>query len=277
MGNTYVEVLTRASTFLKAQGKDEHAIEYVFRARKQWSKTDLLLHLREVISPEDEAQIARDVKALLQNIPPQYLTGYEEFYGRRFQVTKATLIPRPETEELVDWCLKSEPREALAVTDIGTGSGAIAISLKLERPTWQVTAVDISTAALAVARENARHLKAEVEFVTSDVLRQVKQPQDVIISNPPYISSSEWALIDQSVREFEPKTALFAENNGLAIYQQIALQSQTCLKPAGQIFLEIGFQQGPAVKEIFQTAFPQKKVCVKKDLLGNDRMVRVFD
>ena len=187
------------------------------------------------------------------------------------------MIPRPETEELVDWCLKSEPREALAVTDIGTGSGAIAISLKLERPTWQVTAVDISTAALAVARENARHLKAEVEFVTSDVLRQVTQPQDVIISNPPYISSSEWELMDQSVREFEPKTALFAGNNGLAIYQQIALQSQTCLKPAGQIFLEIGFQQGPAVKEIFQNAFPQKKVCVKKDLLGNDRMVRVFD
>ncbi|GMS54088.1 peptide chain release factor N(5)-glutamine methyltransferase [Enterococcus raffinosus] len=274
MAKTYVEVLSGASSFLEASGKEGYAIEYLFLARKNWNKTQWLLHMREEISSSDEAMIKKDLARLMENIPPQYLLGYEYFFDHRFKVTKDTLIPRPETEELVALCLSmNNDRESKNVIDIGTGMGAIAISLKLARPMWQVTAVDISAAALKVAKENAETLQAVIDFKKSDVLSGTSEKYDVIISNPPYISQDEWDLMDESVRTYEPKTALFAEKDGLAIYQKIALESRDHLKIDGMIFLEIGFRQGIAVKEIFQTAFPEKKVSIHQDMSGNDRMV----
>lgn len=273
MAKTYVEVLSGASSFLEAAGKEGYAIEYLFLARKHWDKTQWLLHMREEISPEDETVIEKDLASLMENIPPQYLLGYEYFFEHRFKVTEDTLIPRPETEELVALCLSLNDTELKKVVDIGTGTGAIAISLKLKRPNWQVTAVDISAEALKVAEKNAADLKAEICFKQSDVLSAITEKQDIIISNPPYISQSEWDLMDESVRTYEPKTALFAENDGLAIYQKIAAESQTLLQPNGMIFLEIGFQQGRKVQEIFSTVFPEKKVTVHQDMSGNDRMV----
>lgn len=276
MGNRYFEVLERASSFLDKQGKEGYSILFVFLERKGWSKTDWLLHLKEEISSEDEQQINDDLRRLVQNYPPHYLLGYSDFYGHRFQVNEHTLIPRPETEELVDLCLKENSTESLTVVDVGTGTGAIAISLKLDRPNWQVTAIDISEEALQVAKKNADHLKADVRFIYGDVLKPMKgQKIDILISNPPYISNTEWDLMDESVRTFEPKTALFAENEGLAIYQRLAEEAKELLNPNGKIYLEIGFQQGEAVKKLFQQTFPQKQVQVAKDLAGNDRMVIV--
>ncbi|KAF1304550.1 peptide chain release factor N(5)-glutamine methyltransferase [Candidatus Enterococcus willemsii] len=276
MARTYQEVLSRASSFLEEQGKEGYAIQYLFLARKNWSKTDWLLNMRQPISKEEEQQIERDVALLMQNHPPQYLIGTEEFYGRRFKVNQHTLIPRPETEELVELCLTNCSNEALRVVDVGTGTGAIAITLKLERPKWQVSAVDISPEALLVAKENKEALKAAVDFYLGDTLAPIEGPIDVLISNPPYISESEWEYMDESVRLFEPKLALFAENNGLAIYEKLAQEAQGKLSPQGKIFLEIGFQQGEAVKEIFQQAFPTKIVEIHQDLSGKDRMVVVY-
>uniref|UniRef100_UPI00403FA0F9 peptide chain release factor N(5)-glutamine methyltransferase n=1 Tax=Candidatus Enterococcus willemsii TaxID=1857215 RepID=UPI00403FA0F9 len=276
MARTYQEVLSRASSFLEEQGKEGYAIQYLFLARKNWSKTDWLLNMRQPISKEEEQQIERDVALLMQNHPPQYLIGTEEFYGRRFKVNQHTLIPRPETEELVELCLTNCSNEALRVVDVGTGTGAIAITLKLERPNWQVSAVDISPEALLVAKENKEALKAAVDFYLGDTLAPIEGPIDVLISNPPYISESEWEYMDESVRLFEPKLALFAENNGLAIYEKLAQEAQGKLSPQGKIFLEIGFQQGEAVKEIFQQAFPTKIVEIHQDLSGKDRMVVVY-
>lgn len=275
MAKTYVEVLSRASSFLETAGKEGYAIEYLFLARKNWDKTQWLLHMREEISPADEALIEKDLASLMENIPPQYLLGYEYFFEHRFKVTENTLIPRPETEELVALCLSMNDDGAKKVVDIGTGTGAIAVSLKLARPEWQVTALDISEEALKVAEENAKKLQAEICFKKSDVLSAVTKKQDIIISNPPYISQSEWDLMDESVRTYEPKLALFAENEGLAIYQQIAAESRDLLQPEGMIFLEIGFRQGRAVQEIFQTVFTEKSVTVHQDMSGNDRMVIV--
>ena len=163
----------------------------------------------------------------------------------------------------------------MKVVDVGTGTGAIAISLKDKRPAWQVCAVDLSSAALEVAQENAQQIGVALEFILSDCLDEVAGPIDVLISNPPYISQDEYELMDVSVRKFEPKMALFAENNGLAIYQKLAKQAQSKLAKDGKIFLEIGFMQGPAVKELFQAAFPKKQVSIHKDLFGNDRMIVV--
>ncbi|MDT2820708.1 peptide chain release factor N(5)-glutamine methyltransferase [Enterococcus devriesei] len=275
MGKTYVEVLSGASSFLEAAGKEGYAIEYLFLARKQWSKTDWLLHMREEISTAEEQLIEEDLASLMKNIPPQYLLGYEYFFEHRFKVTQDTLIPRPETEELVALCLSDNDTSAKKVVDIGTGTGAIAISLKLARPAWTVTAVDISEAALKVATENAETLQAPITFLQSDVLSAITEKQDIIISNPPYISRAEWDLMDESVRTYEPKQALFAENDGLAIYQKIAVESQGLLQPDGMIFLEIGFQQGLAVQEIFQRTYPDKTVTIHQDLSGNDRMIMV--
>lgn len=277
MAKTYREALLRASSFLKAAGKEAYSIEFVFLARKCWDKTQWLLNMNESISKVDEKQIEVDVAALLQNQPPQYLLGYEYFYGHKFKVNEATLIPRPETEELVDWCLqKNQATTMKKVVDVGTGTGAIGISLKLARANWQVSAVDIVPETLAVAQDNAKALGAKINFILGDTLSWAKEEYDIIISNPPYIGASEWELMDESVREFEPKTALFAADNGLALYRKLASQAQKVLAANGQIFLEIGFAQGQAVTEIFQSAFPDKKVIVKKDLSGNERMVYVY-
>ncbi|MDU5511593.1 peptide chain release factor N(5)-glutamine methyltransferase [Enterococcus gilvus] len=275
MVKTYVEVLSGASSFLEAAGKEGYAIEYLFLARKNWDKTQWLLHMREEISAEEELLIEKDMADLMKNIPPQYLLGYEYFFEHRFKVTKDTLIPRPETEELVALCLSMNDQQGKKVVDIGTGTGAIAVSLKLNRPKWQVTAVDISKEALIVAEENAESLQTEIVFKQSDVLSAITEKQDIIISNPPYISEEEWDLMDESVRTYEPKTALFAENKGLAIYQKIALESRSLLTPEGMIFLEIGFQQGHAVQDIFQQAFPDKAVTIHQDMSKNDRMIVV--
>lgn len=276
--NSYREVLARASSFLEQNQLEGHMIEYVFLQRKHWNKTDYLLHMHEPITAEDQKQIDEDMAKLLAHYPPQYLIGSEVFLDYRFKVTPDTLIPRPETEELVEKCLKltqKQANQALKVVDVGTGTGAIAISLKDKRPTWQVCAVDLSSAALEVAQENAQQIGVALEFILSDCLDEVAGPIDVLISNPPYISKDEYELMDVSVREFEPKMALFAENNGLAIYEKLAKQAQSKLAKDGKIFLEIGFMQGSAVKELFRAAFPKKQVSIHQDLFGNDRMIVV--
>lgn len=274
MGNRYFEVLERASSFLEKQGKEGYSILFVFLERKGWSKTDWLLHLKEEILPEDEQQIAEDLKKLTENYPPHYLLGYSDFYDHRFLVNEHTLIPRPETEELVDRCLKENLNKPLTVVDVGTGTGVIGISLKLARPNWHVTAIDISEEALKIAEQNAKCLDAPIAFIHGDGLKPIGDTKiDILISNPPYISNAEWDLMDESVRTFEPKTALFAKNDGLAIYQQLAEEAKDRLNPNGKIYLEIGFQQGESVKQLFQQAFPHKQIQIAQDLSGNDRMV----
>ncbi|MHC5249829.1 peptide chain release factor N(5)-glutamine methyltransferase [Enterococcus sp. LJL90] len=275
MVKTYREVLQRASSFLEAAGKEGYAIHYLFLERKGWRKTDWLLQMNEAIPTDDETQIAADVKALMENQPPQYLLGYADFYGRNFFVNQDTLIPRPETEELVELCLKeNSSKKNLQVVDIGTGTGAIAITLKAEADSWQLFASDISEGALSIAKKNSLILETAIDFRKGSVLEPfVEETFDLIISNPPYISQAEWELMDESVRTYEPKSALFAAADGLAIYQMIAQQAPTKLKAGGKIYLEIGFQQGQAVKEIFEKTFPAAQIAVKKDLAGLDRFV----
>ncbi|WP_368251161.1 peptide chain release factor N(5)-glutamine methyltransferase [Enterococcus sp. 2201sp1_2201st1_B8_2201SCRN_220225] len=274
---SYREALLRASSLLAKKGLEAESILYVFLRRKQWSTTQWLLHFQEAIPAADQEQLATDVSALLDFVPPQYLLGYEEFCGHRFNVTKATLIPRPETEELVMAAIESfSPEEKIQVVDIGTGTGAIGLSVKLARPNWQVAVTDLSESALKIAQENAENLQAEVDFYQGDTLEPVADLTiDLLLSNPPYISESEWELMDESVRRFEPKLALFAKEDGLAIYRKLAQQAYELLSERGQIFLEIGFAQGPAVQGLFQEAFPKKEVTIIKDMAGCDRIIHV--
>ncbi len=197
--------------------------------------------------------------------PLAYVLGYREFYTRRFRVDSNVLIPRQETEILVEAALEFK-NEKCRVLDIGTGSGCIAITLKLERPNWEVWATDISYSALQVARENAETLGTDISFRHSDLLGQLAGEKfDLIVSNPPYIGRNE--VIPREVREHEPDSALFADDNGLAIYSRLAATAKDFLTPSGVVILEIGQEQGRAVSALF----PGSEVL--KDLSGNDRVV----
>ena len=201
-----------------------------------------------------------------QHEPLAYILGYREFFGRRFRVDRNVLIPRHETEVLVEAALETENR-LLRVLDIGTGSGCIAITLKLERPDWDVWASDVSFSALQIARENAETLGADLTFRHSNLFDHLENETfDLIVSNPPYIGRNE--PLPTEVKEYEPESALFADQDGLAIYQALAETFDRHLAPHGRLILEIGQEQGEAVSNLFPGS------TVMKDLDGNDRVVR---
>ena len=274
---TYFEVHKRASSFLEEKNKDSHALLFLLLEQLQWSKTDWLMHMNTEITAADEELVMQDLKLLLADHPPQYILGYADFYGIRLQVNEATLIPRPETEELVELILAKTADDLKNVIDIGTGSGAIAIALKKNRPNWHMVATDISAPAIQVAHSNAVELASDIEFIESDVFENVPGQFDIIVSNPPYIGAGEKKQMDASVLLFEPHSALFADNDGLAIYERIAREAQGKLTPHGKIFLEIGYLQRDAVTVIFEKAFPHKKVQVYQDMAKKDRMLVVED
>ena len=274
---TYLEVLHRASSFLAAAQKEVYGAEYLLLERLSWSKTDWLRQRNELMPRAEQEQFEEDVRRFAKDEPAQYIIGACDFYGRRFKVTPATLIPRPETEELVALMLQNnDVNTALKVLDIGTGTGAIALTLQMEAPQWQVTGTDISLEALAVAGENKQRLGAAVRLLAGDLSAPVAtEAFDLIVSNPPYIGQEEWAEMDESVRMHEPAGALFAEHHGLEIYERLAQELPAILAPTGKIYLEIGYRQGQAVTALFRAAFPTKKIHVYQDLAGLDRMVEI--
>jgi release factor glutamine methyltransferase len=213
------------------------------------------------------------IKQRLQGNPIAYLTGTREFWSRDFTVTRDVLIPRPDTELLIELSLELIPKNyALNLIDLGTGSGIIAVTLAAERPNAQVTAVDASLAALAVARHNARQYQlTNIEFYQSDWFANVpKLLFDLVISNPPYIDSDDEHLQQGDVR-FEPKTALIAEDQGLSDIQIIADKARGYLKPAGHLLIEHGYNQAPQVQAIFN-ALAYDKVQSYLDLSGQPRV-----
>ena len=272
----YFEVLQRASSFLSKKGLPVSAAEWLMQERLSWSKTDLVQNYREVMPLEQMKIFIEDIEQFSKGKPMQQIIGHDWFYGRKFILNEHTLIPRPETEEWLDRVLKELPERPLKVLDIGTGTGVLAITHKLERPADEVIALDISEEALKIARKNAEKLQADVYFIKSDLFDALTDETfDLILSNPPYISKKEIALMDESVLQHEPKQALFAENDGLAIYEELALNVSDYLKDSYCIFLEIGFAQGAKVKKIFLEALPEATVEIWTDFSDLDRVVRI--
>lgn len=205
--------------------------------------------------------------------PVAYLLGQREFYGRDFAVSPAVLIPRPETELLVETALDKLGRERQArVVDLGTGSGIIACTLALEAPQWQLSAVDLSPDALAVARHNAANLAARVTFYHGSWLAPLPQDAqyDAIVSNPPYIEQHDHHLAEGDVR-FEPRMALTDESDGLACLRAIAAAAPERLLPGGWLLVEHGYDQGAPCRALFQAAGLQQ-VATLQDLAGVDRV-----
>lgn len=273
---TFKEVLDWASSFLENNGKEVSAANWLMKERFNFTQTDLILNGNKKMFGAQKKQYKQDIEQFNKGYPAQYILGHEWFYDHKFKVNGATLIPRPETEEWFDSYIKSLSDKPLKVLDIGTGSGILAISHKLERPQDTVFATDISTEALEVAKMNAGHLGAEIEFAQGDLTEPLEERTfDLILSNPPYIGPEEWKEMDESVRTHEPKNALFAKDNGYEIYKRLAKQLPKHLKSKGIFIVEIGYQQASNVKDIFQKYFENASIEIQKDMGGRDRVVYV--
>lgn len=243
---------------------------------KGWKRIDLAMQPDAVLSSEEIAKWNGILEQLEEQRPIQYIFGKAHFYGLEFEVNENTLIPRPETEELVEWIVKeNEFKGKITLLDIGTGSGCIAISLAKNLSDAAVSAIDVSTEALAVAKRNALHNKTNVNFIHQDILAAETLPQtfDVIVSNPPYVRNLEKAEIKENVLQYEPHLALFVEDNdALLFYRKIALLAKANLSPNGKLYFEINQYLGAEMIDMLEN-FGFKNIVLKKDIYGNDRMI----
>ena len=262
---------------LMRQGEEAESLSFVYRSLKNLSFTDFVFALQQEVMEEEEVFVKGIFQQLAAHKPAQYIIGQADFYGMPLKVDERVLIPRPETEELVELILAENPEANLSVLDIGTGSGAIALALAKNRQDWSVTAADISQDALDLASENAKNQKLNIFFKKSDCFAEISEKYDIIVSNPPYISREDESEVGLNVFNSEPHLALFADEDGLAIYRRIAEDATYYLKDGGKIYLEIGYKQGQSVPELFRKYLPEKRVRTLKDQFGQDRMVVVDD
>lgn len=230
--------------------------------------------IEKKLSKSQVEQLEQAIVKLNKGVPVQHVTGLAFFYNHLFKVTKDTLVPRPETEELVQWVLH-DAEDGQSILDIGTGTGCIAITLQKTQPNLVVTAMDVSEKALIIAKENATKLEASIEFVQDDILRPKNTYKvfDHIVSNPPYIPEKDKEFMDTNVLDYDPELALFVPNNDpLRFYKAIEAFSVKHLKSGGKLFLEIHEELGEETKAIFQKS-PWKSSEIIKDLSDKNRII----
>ncbi|EGQ0305321.1 peptide chain release factor N(5)-glutamine methyltransferase [Staphylococcus pseudintermedius] len=270
----YKEWRQQAEQQMVVKGYEPNAIQWFMMDTLQWSRTSLILNEMTPIAESTLKQLNDGLSQLLTGMPVQYVVGQSEFYGRQFKVNSDVLIPRPETEEVVHYFL-TQLAAAKVVADIGVGSGAIAITLKAERPELRVIATDISFQALAVARENAQRLQRDITFLQGNALQPLID-QDVrldgLISNPPYIGEHERTLMDNSVIQYEPHVALFATQEGYQVYAAILRDLPHVMQDGAPVVFEIGFQQGAQLTRMMQQLYPHITPEVINDINGHARI-----
>lgn len=240
----------------------------------QDSRTALLTHPERLLTARQLSNYQNLIRHRVSDYPLPYLTGRAEFYGLEFEVTPEVLIPRPETETLVDLALARRPE---TIVDVGTGSGCIAVSLAVHLPKVLVFAIEISPAALAVAQRNAeRHAVADrVQLMVGDVLAPRPGPVDLIVSNPPYVPTGACSSLPNSVRNHEPRLALDGGPDGMEIIRQLLAQAPAVLRPGGGMLIEIGADQGELASHLARTFFPQAAVLLHPDLSRRDRVLEI--
>ncbi|MFH1476173.1 MAG: peptide chain release factor N(5)-glutamine methyltransferase [Verrucomicrobiota bacterium] len=256
------------------------------------SRLELPARKDQSLSELQVRQIEEGAARLATGEPLQYILGEAEFMGRVFICDRRALIPRPETEQLTAWMLEDvalwqnktpsfaqkATGDTPVIADVGVGSGCIAISLALERPESRYLATEISAVALELAQKNAaRHgVSARIRFIAGDLLSAgltAFASLDAVVSNPPYVRTADWTGLERCVRDFEPRTALDGGRDGLAVIRRLMPQSFQALKPSGALFLEIGDEQGNAVRDLARAA-GFRKIQLRPDLAGKNRMVR---
>jgi release factor glutamine methyltransferase len=272
---TFKNSLQEIYPHTEIQAISELVLQHLFG----YSKTDTVIKAEEQILPEEYDKFQKIIDRLKKHEPIQYILGYSWFYSYKILVNKYVLIPRPETEELVDWVIKDNIQEDKpAIFDMATGSGCIAIALARHMKGSRVFACDISAGALKIARENANMNQADIVFIQKDILKNEKEPAntifDIIVSNPPYVLKGEKEKMQRNVLEFEPGLALFVENdNPLLFYQAILNYAHHFLKTGGKLYFEINEAYGQQLVSILK-AKGYEGVVLRKDINGKDRMIR---
>ncbi len=242
-------------------------------------KIDRILNSLSIISIDQEKKLETITQQLLLNIPVQYVLKEAWFYGMKFFVDKNVLIPRPETEELIEWMISEIKNENLQILDIGTGSGCIAIAVKKKVSLANITALDISETAIKIAKQNATILNSEINFIASNFFNELDWNEfpifDIIVSNPPYIKQSEKINMNKRVTEQEPHAALFVpDDDALLFYKKIAVFGKEHLSRNGKIFVEINEILGTETESVFRQYGYQTQL--KKDLQGKERMIKAI-
>lgn len=273
---TIREVLVKSQTFLEGKGvsSPRRQAEEIVSLCLQKKRIDLYMEFDQPLAEKELVMIRQMLMRRAKKEPLQYIQGVVHFFHTKLQVNPSVLIPRQETELLVEKIyneLKQNPLKNKVLWDIGTGSGAIAISLKKALPDLTVIASDLSEDALQVAKANAQAENVKIKFFKGSLFEPFQGLKaDFIVSNPPYISEDEFQLLEEEVKNYEPKISLVAGKSGLEVYQSIACVLKQYLNQPAKVWLEIGYSQGEAVKEIFKlNGFD--KVDFEKDYSLNDR------
>ena len=266
----YLELLNKYTTIAKYRGLEEEAVKLIVAEISDMTQTEVYLHYNDEVSPLLVDKIISSLEKYITGYPAQYILGYTYFYGLKLKVCEDVLIPRFDTEVVVEQALKvasfyKEPK----VLDICTGSGAIAIALA-KNGISSVDALDISKNALKIARINARDNGVKIRFFESDLLRNVKEKYDILISNPPYIENNA-KDVDKMVLDHEPHLALFGGDDGLDFYRAILKDAKDYLNPGGSIIFEIPYDKANEIRSIALMYF--KNIQIEKDLANNDRVM----
>ena len=279
---TVKQLINEAESKLDAEYKDVNVAKVLFYHLANKEPHELYLMYDEEVDPELEAKFLAGMEEYYQGRPIQYIKGVETFFGRDYKVNEDVLIPRYETEELVENILYHSDDyfsddQTIDLCDVGTGSGAIAISLALEEPRTNVYASDISSKAIEVAKENAANLGANVNFMVGDLLEPLLEKEikvDIFVSNPPYIPNNQ--EIEAMVKDNEPHVALFGGNDGLYFYRRIFKEVKPLLKDRALLAFEMGFDQREFMEEALQTYFTDDRHEISKDINGKDRMLFIY-
>jgi release factor glutamine methyltransferase len=272
-----IAYIRKELTGIYPKGEIESLIFLIFEKLKGYTRTQVLLASDEVLTAKERSEIERITRQLKNHEPIQYILGTTEFYGLPFFCSPGVLIPRPETEELVQWIIEQNTNSAPAILDMGTGTGCIAISLRKNIPQSTVWACDISSVCIKTAEQNAKLNNAEITVRAYDILNETAQIEfpemDIIVSNPPYIRETEKSLMERNVLEFEPELALFVpDSNPLVFYEKIADFSRSHLKSGGFLYFEINEALGNDCCQMLRNK-GFSGVVLKKDIHGKDRMI----
>lgn len=271
----YKEELDKAIQLTLAKGYEQTRAEWLFLDIFHWSRTDYVVHMYDEMPKSEVMKFNLALQRMLLGEPIQYIVGFQSFFGRQFEVNTNCLIPRPETEEVMLYFLK-RLNSYDTIADIGTGSGALAITLKKENETLDIYATDIVLETLHLAQANAEKLEADIHFLQGDALQPlIKEGIKLngLISNPPYIAESDKAMMDTTVIKYEPHQALFAEDDGYAIYASILEDLPLVMLPDSLIVFEIGYNQGKTLQQMINRRYPDKQVEIIQDINGLDRIV----
>ncbi len=245
-------------------------------------RAHLYQRLAEPLAPEASGAHRRLLERRLAGEPLPYITGHREFFALNFEVTPAALIPRPETETLVELAIAFARERCagrrIAIADIGTGSGVIAVALAHEVPLARIVATDISADALALARRNAaRHDVADrIDFREGDLLEPLVEPVQIIAANLPYVTTAQWQDSPPEIRDHEPRVALDGGSDGLDVIRRFVFEAPARLAEGGALFCEIGAWQGEEAREIARRAFADARIEIARDLAGRDRVLAVY-